>query len=323
MGSRPRQFTLTAPGPLRLYNTLELLNMPDPTWLIEPILPDGALVGMYGAPETCKSFIAIDLALSVATGTPWQGYETKKGFVVYIAAEGGAGLKKRALAWLATHQIEPQDADIAWLIESVPLNADSDEIVTLLGRLEDEVRREPAMIVVDTMARCFDGNENETEDMGRFIAGIDILRKRFGSVVLVVHHAQEQSGRERGSKAFRAGVETMLRVTREKDSDHVLIECDKQKDAEHFEDIELEKVVVAGTDSCVMKGSNAPSQRKSEAEAVIDILRAHQPCSWQDWVNASGLDAKAFMKVYQTIRKMDKVSKHKKTNKWSVIGAEA
>jgi hypothetical protein len=321
VGSRPRQFTLTAPGPLRLYNTLELLNMPAPSWLIEPVMPVGALVGMYGPPETYKSFIAIDIAMSVATGTSWQGKETQKGFVVYIGAEGGAGLGKRALAWLVTHQIEPQDADIAWLIESVPLSADSDEIVTLLGRLEDEVRREPSLIIVDTMARCFDGNENETEDMGKFIAGIDILRKRFGCTVLVIHHTRLDGGRERGATAFRGGVDTMIKITR--DGETVAFECDKQKDAEHFDNIELEKLVVPGTDSCVMKGSNAPVERQSAAEAVVDILRQQQPCSWQTWVDATGLDAKEFMKVYQTVRKMNIVSKHKKTNKWSVIGAEA
>lgn len=318
MGSRPRQFTLTAPGPLRLYNTLELLNMPAPTWLIEPVMPVGALVGMYGAPETFKSFISIDVALSVATGTPWQGMETQKGFVVYIGAEGGAGLGKRALAWLVTHQIEPSEADIAWLIESVPLSADSDEIVTLLGRIEDEINREPVLLIVDTMARCFDGNENETEDMGKFIAGIDILRKRFGCTVLVIHHTRLDGGRERGATAFRGGVDTMVKVTR--DGETVILECDKQKDAEHFKDIELEKVVVPGTDSCVMRGSDAPSERKSAADQLVAVLQAHQPCSWQTWVTASGLDTKAFMKVYQTVRKMDVVTKHKKTNRWSVVG---
>lgn len=292
--------------------------MPAPTWLIEPILPMGGLVGMYGAPETCKSFIAIDIALSVATGTPWQGLETQKGFVVYIGAEGGAGLGKRALAWLVTHQIEPTDADIAWLIESVPLSADSDDLVVLLGRIEDEIHREPSCIIIDTMARCFDGNENETEDMGKFIAGIDILRKRFGCTVIVIHHTRLDGGRERGATAFRGGVDTMIKVTR--DGETVILECDKQKDAEHFDDIELEKLVVPGIDSCVMKGSDAPSERKSEADRLLAVLQEHQPCSWQDWVEHSGLNAKGFMKVYQTIRKRNVVSKHKKSNTWSITG---
>jgi len=79
-------------------------------------------------------------------------------------------------------------------------------------------------------------------------------------------------------------------------------------------------LVVPGTDSCVMKSSDAPSERKSEADRLIAVLQEHQPCVWQDWVTHSGLDAKAFMKVYQTVRACNIVSKHKKTNKWSVTG---
>src|SRR5262245_19107112 len=118
MGSRPSQFTLTGPVKLRLYSTRELLNMPPPTWLVDGIIPNGAMVAEYGQPETKKSFVAIDIALSVATGLPWLGHETERGYVVYISAEGGAGIGKRARVWLAYYGLDPDDADIAWLVES-------------------------------------------------------------------------------------------------------------------------------------------------------------------------------------------------------------
>ena len=53
-------------------------------------LPERSFTMMYGAPGTGKSFLAIDMALSVANGLPWHGYETKQGAVLYIAGEGVA-----------------------------------------------------------------------------------------------------------------------------------------------------------------------------------------------------------------------------------------
>src|SRR3990167_7919183 len=118
--SRPSTFSLTAPGPLRLYSMTELLRLPPPEWLIKHYLPAGGLVGLYGQPGHYKSFVAIDMAMSVATGQPWQGADTRRGHVIYVAAEGGTGIAKRGHAWLQEHQVDPAQADIAWLTESIP-----------------------------------------------------------------------------------------------------------------------------------------------------------------------------------------------------------
>src|SRR5438309_6030455 len=114
MGARPGHFVYSQQGPLRLYSTAELLAMPPPEWLVENVIPEGGLVGLYAPPESLKSFVSIDLSLCVATGLPWHGHQVQKGFVVYISAEGGGGIGKRILAWLVEHESEAHNADIAW-----------------------------------------------------------------------------------------------------------------------------------------------------------------------------------------------------------------
>ena len=81
---RPRDFTLTSNGPLRLYSTAELLGFAPPTYLIDKLLPQGGLVGLYGLPGAAKTFLAIDLALHVAMGLPWLGRATAPGNVLYV-----------------------------------------------------------------------------------------------------------------------------------------------------------------------------------------------------------------------------------------------
>jgi RecA-family ATPase len=177
MGSRPSDFVFTQHGPIRLYSTLELLNMPAPTWQIDGAIPSGGLVAIYGPPGAGKSFVTIDMAMSIATGRDWFGRKVEPGFVVYISAEGGAGIGKRARAWLTAHDVDPRDVNMAWLIEPMAINADSEQMAVLLNRVV-EVGRTPSLIIVDTLARCFDGDENMQEDMGRFVAGVDMLTPR-------------------------------------------------------------------------------------------------------------------------------------------------
>ena len=50
-----------------------------------------------------ETFAAVDIALSVATGTAWHGGEVDQGPVLYIIAEAAAGLSQRVDAWATIH----------------------------------------------------------------------------------------------------------------------------------------------------------------------------------------------------------------------------
>lgn len=241
--SRPSQFPLTTPGPLRLYSMTEMLKLPPPSWLVKGVMTQGGLVGLYGPPGHYKSFVAVDFAMSVATGTPWQARPTKKEHVVYVAAEGGTGIGMRAYGWLLEHNLQPTQADIVWLTESMPVAIDSENMDTFFNRINNELNRIPGLIVIDTLARCFDGDENQQEDMGRFIGGVDRFRREFGATVLVVHHTRLDADRERGSTAFRGAADAMISVHKN-GNDIIEVTCSKQKDAEEFEPYTFERRIV-------------------------------------------------------------------------------
>lgn len=266
MNARPSSFMLTAPGPLRLYSTSELLVLPPPEWLIRDIMPAGGLVGLYGQPGTGKSFIAIDMAMAVGTGTPWHGYLTKHGYVIYVSAEGGSGIGKRVLAWLLEHQLTPSQARVAWLTESIPVHNGSEDMDVLMGRITDEIDEQPALVIIDTLARCFDGDENQQEDMGRFIGGVDRLRREFDATVIVVHHTRLDGDRERGNTAFRGAADTMISLDR-KESGSILLTNNKQKDSEEFAAIRLRLKAIPEADSCVIQAVGQECQ-----QAVLQIL---------------------------------------------------
>src|SRR5215469_17210899 len=68
-------------------------------WLVNKIIPDDSLVVIYGAHGTAKTFLTMDLAAHVALGRAWRDHRTERCGVIYVAAEGRAGLKKRWAAW--------------------------------------------------------------------------------------------------------------------------------------------------------------------------------------------------------------------------------
>lgn len=287
--------------------------MPAPTWLVDNIVPNGSLVGLFGPSGSFKSFQAIDIAMSVGTGLPWQGHPVERGLAVYISAEGGIGVGKRGGAWLKHRGVSPNAVDIAWLIESVPINPNGEEMDILLRRVA-EMDREPSLVVIDTLARCFDGNENETEDMNRFVAGVDHLRHTLNCAVIVVHHTRLDGSRERGNTAFRGATDTMIEVKR--NDDLVTLECVKQRDSEHFEDIELEMLRIEGTGSVVFGPTQAAVRQASNVDSAVEKLRQIQPAPWDTWIAATGLTSKQFSHVFSVLKRNNLVVKN--GNGWMV-----
>ncbi len=315
-GSRPSSFALTSPGPMRLYSTAELLKLPPPDWLVDNIMPEGGLVGLYGPPESAKSFIAIDLALCVASGTSWHGHEVKKGFVLYVAAEGGPGIGKRVRAWLQAKKAQTSQADVAWLIESLSIYKDSSDMDALMSRLDDEMERAPVLIIVDTLARCFDGDENQQEDMGRFVAGLDKLRHEYGATLVAIHHTRLDGDRERGNTAFRGGTDTMISVTRG-DSD-ITLECTKQKDAEHFPSMSFQLVPIEGTESCIVECMDGRLNEK--LQQTLGLLADHGPFTWDEWLSSTELPKTTFSRRFSELKKKGLIIKE--NSQWRVLGAQ-
>jgi RecA-family ATPase len=240
--ARLRDFALTSEGALRVYSTDELMRMHPPQWQVGGLIPENSFGVLYGPSGCGKSFVAIGLALSVASGLPWASRPTTKGFVLYVSAEGTAGLGQRVKAWMLDATLDSSDVDIAWLPEAISIHSDSTHIDTLFERFE-EMGRAPSLVIIDTLARCFDGDENHTEDMGNFIRGVDKIRHGYGCSVLAVHHTNAAAERERGNGALRSASDTMVRMMPgilgskagsqlRAAQDTFTILTDKQKDAE-------------------------------------------------------------------------------------------
>ena len=73
--------------------------------LIDDFLFQQSLGAIYGKYGEGKTFVALDMALSIAAGRPWLGRDVAQGAVLYVAPEGYIGLKQRREAWCKHHRI--------------------------------------------------------------------------------------------------------------------------------------------------------------------------------------------------------------------------
>jgi hypothetical protein len=259
----------------KFYGIDEILNLPDPEWLIEDLIIKGSLAALFGAPGVGKSFIALAWAVAIAAGQDWHGRKVQSGPVVYIAAEGFGGLRPRVAVLLKEGDYGNQ---VLCTFVDQPIDfSNSESVETFVKRVQESVGQ-PFLVIIDTLARSFAGDENSAKDVGEFIAGADTLRRETGSAVLVVHHEGKVPGRGlRGSSVLLGAADTVIKVEAkgkrksakgEKSEDNeksesqekasglgqVFLTCEKQKDSMPFDKFSLIGRLVeldGGGSSCV------------------------------------------------------------------------
>ena len=174
-----------------LLTRAEVYNLPEPSWLIDGILPTNALAVLYGLPGAGKTFVALSMALSIAAGHLWCGKGTKSGSVLYVAAEGLRGLQFRMQAYEGKHSIVAEHLQCLGQEFDLRSFVDIQELATAMEARDFH----PDFIVLDTFARLIPGaDENSSKDVGQAIRAMDELRRRFGATVLLVHHTGKDGG---------------------------------------------------------------------------------------------------------------------------------
>jgi len=213
----------------------DLMRQLGPTrWLVRGLLPEDCTAVLYGPSGSMKSFLMLDMALSIATGTPWQDKPTKKRVVFYLAGEGEQGFAKRMAAWCIAHECQ---APAEFAFRQIPRIQDASELDHLVDaiRLIEAERGQAGLIIIDTLFTALDGgDENSGKDMGQVIAAMKRLRVEFGAAVVAVHHTGKVGEAARGHSSLPSGMDVMLYAKPGATPMTVEVTNPKQKDgAEH------------------------------------------------------------------------------------------
>lgn len=205
-------------------------------WLVEDVLPASSFAAIYGRPGSYKSFVALNLAACIASGRDAFGKPVEQGPVIYVAGEGGAGLKRRRDAILR-HMDLPDDLPIFFVKSQLNLRSSLEDYDALCSAI-DATGVKPVLVIFDTFARIFaGGEENSAKDVGETIVILGAIQERYQTAVAIIHHAgKDESKGMRGSSALLGAVDTELeciKISPEDSEDRIgKLTVTKQKDGE-------------------------------------------------------------------------------------------
>jgi RecA-family ATPase len=192
--------------PVRLAHQLET-RPEEKRWLIEGLWSAEAVGIVGGEPKCCKSFLALDMAVAVASGTPClRRFPTvQRGRVLLFAAEDSTSVVRERLAGIAVAAgIALEALDIHVIVAPVVrLDVELDQ-----RRLEDTVSAlRPVLLVLDPFVRLHRIDENVSAEVAPLLDFLRGLQRRHRIAVVLVHHARKGAAHLRAGQALRGSSE--------------------------------------------------------------------------------------------------------------------
>lgn len=258
-------------------------------WLIKGWLQENAMMMIHGPSGGGKTFCVLDMCCHIASGNPmWSGHKVKNGEVVYLAGEGHFGLRGRLAAWKQSHGIDKLNL---WLSRyGCDLNKTEGYIKVVSSLKQNQIK--PKLIVVDTLHRFLEGDENSAQDAKKMLDACSKLMHEFSCSVILVHHtgvSEESQSRGRGSSAWRGALDIEINISAVKNSKQIKISQKKSKDAEISDDkiVSLKSVKIEGwldednepVFSAIINHDDAPTipTKQTNEKKILESLAKKYP----------------------------------------------
>jgi hypothetical protein len=183
-------------------------------WLIKHWIAKSELTVIIAPPAAGKSLLALEMALSIATGVDWRGEKVKqKNKVFYVIGEGQKGFIDRVRAYEIENDICVDNCPFFLSNTSQPFN--TAEGLTQVIKAIEQINEMPDVVFVDTLARSMHGDENSTENMGEFVKHCNYLSLYFNSAaIVVIHHTgKADPTRSRGSTALTGAADKIYLIS--------------------------------------------------------------------------------------------------------------
>lgn len=176
-------------------------------WLVEGLWAEEAVGIVGGEPKCCKSFLALDMAVAVASGQPClrRFAVPQPGPVLLYAAEDALHVVRRRLDGVCAAAGVDLDALDVHVITAPTLRLDRPEDCQ---RLTDTVAAlAPRLLILDPFVRLHRIDENASGEVAPLLAYLRELQRRHQLAVVVVHHARKGAARARAGQALRGSSE--------------------------------------------------------------------------------------------------------------------
>lgn len=276
-----------------LFSLEQLVKQPPRQWLVDQLFGVGDIGMVYGQPGCGKTFVVIDMIMSMCLGTKCcEYYDVPRPLrVLYFAGEGGGGLQLRFQA-AAKHHGDEQVKGLL-ICKTVPQLLDGKCADNLIREVQDRAREgipPPDVIVIDTLHSAADGaDENSSRDMGIVLSNVKKLVAEFECAAILVHHTNKGGTAERGSSALRGDTSFLLEVGSPpipgQKSDGIVslgrLSASKIKDAKDHYSLNFNLVESSAIDSLYVnwfevKEGHLSGSEKERRDAIIQHMGVNQ-----------------------------------------------
>jgi len=203
----------------KIPSSLEVVGLYENTdfdWIVEKLIPEGAITLLYGKAGTGKTWLVLQLGIAVSGGRPFCTLRTKKCPVIYVGFEDPLQvISKRLKIMGASNNFR------IWHI-------DSDFPPPKLDKQWQKYKQLPAgsLLIFDTLRASQGGDENSSQDMAQIMEKLKELRKEGLTIVLVHHTPKASESIYKGSTAILDLVDHELCLEKLKDEDNENIETE-------------------------------------------------------------------------------------------------
>jgi hypothetical protein len=180
---------------------------PQTQWLVEELWADQAVGILGGEPKCYKSFLALDVAVSVASGAPClrQFPVRRTGPVLLFPAEDSLAVVRQRLVGIAAAAQVPFESLPVEVITAPALRLDTPADRQRLWRTVQT--HQPILLILDPLIRLHRVDENDATQIASLLSYLRQLQRQFHLAVLLVHHARKDAHTTRPGQALRGSSE--------------------------------------------------------------------------------------------------------------------
>ncbi len=259
--------------PLPIVRAADLVDEdgPSQSWLLEGLWSHGVGV-IGGCPKLGKSWLGLEMAVSVASGTPCLGrYSPPQSgrVLVYMAEDALAVVRDRLGALCRHHGVAIEDLDL-FVITAPTLRID---VPREQQRLREAIAHlRPRMLLLDPFVRLHQRNENDAGEVSALLAYLRELQRLFDMAVVLVHHARKSGAGTpgqalRGSGDVHAWGDSNLYLSRKRDRLELRVE---HRAAACPEPVEI---ALVGSESPHLELRGTARQSDDLGKAALETLR--------------------------------------------------
>lgn len=253
-------------------------------WLVRDLWTGHGVGIIGGHPKVGKSWLGLDLAVSVASGTPCFGHYAVEapGPVLVFLAEDAPGAVRARIEGLCKHRGLVLDDLPVTVVDAPVLRLDTPGDQRRLRAAI--VRLRPRLLVLDPLVRLHGGNENSAQTIAALLGFLRELQRTYGVAIVLAHHLSKRASSHpgqalRGSGDLHAWGDSNLYLDRQ---DGFIVVTPEHRSEPAGEPFHLRLVATDGgaethlevVDTATVEASAAPSRAASVADRVVAALVA-------------------------------------------------